>query len=646
MQDNYKLNTDDKISLKEIFCALWSYKFFVILVCTIAIYLGGNYALTTDKIYTSTASFKLSNPQNNGPSLNRELGALANLAGIRSNNASNELPYNEVMGREFIKIIDNILNLKDDNFFYSTNGKVPVWKSTIKKYLGLHDKPQNNDEIMWQIISKNYKKNISFRLSQDKNAIVVSVRHKIPQRAAEIANTIMQTIIANTKNRTLDHQSQRLDYLSETLADALGDLEDTQNKLKKFTVENTSQPLERFISETLVLDTLRANLSRTTEIHNALFKLSSLLKSGSTSRSDYILLSETFPIVDQVEFRRVLGQNEIISSWTWPNKLIVAKVYDTLTDRKKRLELDVAAAQISATKAINYLEEHTQLSREAKISEATYTVLIEQIKAHSMMAGFQPDTSKVYEYAAPALGPISPKVTIVLAISIIFGLFTACSLALIIAFYHGAYYSYETLINAVRPHFSGKARPLLKTRNIPLNKLSNQLSEKTRTILRNLAIDVYRNKNSLVLFTSLNSKLKSKDLARALASYMNTDDLNIAIINFTFNTKNISHKDRPKLFKTFTTIENSHGLTVLQPDNQFKSIEFIARNDFQEQLVSLQSEFDIVFLSADNSDALSLANALNGQQLPHFSIARVKRTRSNSLTKLGALLPIQGLIYE
>ena len=47
------------------------------------------------------------------------------------------------------------------------------------------------------------------------------------------------------------------------------------------------------------------------------------------------------------------------------------------------------------------VEELAKLTREAKIAEATYTVLIEQVKAQSLVAGFKPDTFKIYELPTP-----------------------------------------------------------------------------------------------------------------------------------------------------------------------------------------------------------------------------------------------------
>ena len=76
-------------------------------------------------------------------------------------------------------------------------------------------------------------------------------------------------------------------------------------------------------------------------------------------------------------------------------------------------------AQIYATSA----EDLAKYTRDAKIAEATYTVLIEQVKSQSLAAGFQPETFKVFEYATPPLSPSSPKRNLILALGAVLGIF-------------------------------------------------------------------------------------------------------------------------------------------------------------------------------------------------------------------------------
>ena len=102
------------------------------------------------------------------------------------------------------------------------------------------------------------------------------------------------------------------------MAKALSDLEVAQSDLKEFALENSALPLESFAAGSLQLDALREQFNRTSELHEAVAALSLILQNETKDQNNYQALRQKFPIVDQVEFRRVLGQNEIISSWSWP----------------------------------------------------------------------------------------------------------------------------------------------------------------------------------------------------------------------------------------------------------------------------------------------------------------------------------------
>jgi hypothetical protein len=54
----------------------------------------------------------------------------------------------------------------------------------------------------------------------------------------------------------------------------------------------------------------------------------------------------------------------------------------------------------------------------------------------------------------------------------------------------------------------------------------------------------------------------------------------------------------------------------------------------------------MVFLCADNGDAISLLSALEGQKMFHITIAKTKKTKSTTLLHMRSLLPIQGLLYD
>ena len=136
--------------------------------------------------------------------------------------------------------------------------------------------------------------------------------------------------------------------------------------------------------------------------------IKSFIRSGNLDDNSYEALRSSHPLVDDIDFRRILGMSETISAWSWADIETIDAVGATQRSYK-RLDIDISNieenAQIYATSA----EDLAKYTRDAKIAEATYTVLIEQVKSQSLAAGFQPDTFKVFEYATPPLSPSSKK---------------------------------------------------------------------------------------------------------------------------------------------------------------------------------------------------------------------------------------------
>ena len=96
--------------------------------------------------------------------------------------------------------------------------------------------------------------------------------------------------------------------------------------------------------------------------------------------------------------------SETISAWSWPDLNTIQAVTVTLTDRIKMLDVEISNNEDSAKLYASSAEDLAKLERDAKIAEATYTVLIEQVKAQSLAAGFRSNSFKVFEYAIPPLG--------------------------------------------------------------------------------------------------------------------------------------------------------------------------------------------------------------------------------------------------
>jgi uncharacterized protein involved in exopolysaccharide biosynthesis len=647
MQDLLNSKSDDEIDIREFFMTLWAYKLFIASTCALGVLFGGYYTLNSDKVFTSAAIFKLNQNKSVGMPFNGELTTLANIAGFGGGLAAQFLPIDQVSGRIFIEKLDAKLNFQSDPYFntYNPNSVEPIWKSLIKSAIGWQKSPTDAQEATWQNIIAQYSKNVVLDETPE-GSVKVMVTHVNPQRSAEIANKIMDEIISSANNRKDAEQNQQLSYLSNTLAKALNDLEVSQSNLKKFALENSAMPLESFAAGSLQLDTLREQLNRSSELYEAVAALSLVLQNKTTDQNAYLALRQKFPIVDQVEFRRILGLNEIISSWSWPAVSTVIAVFDTLTERKSRLQSKINASQINAERSGKALEAYAKLEREAKIAEATYTVLIEQVKAQSMVAGYRPDKTEIYEYAYPAIAPSAPKRSIILALGAVLGLFIGSALSLVFALRRGVYYSKKSLIIGAQAQLTSSARVLLSLRNKNLSDLNTMLVKKPRSVLRDIAVEIHKSAATQVVVTSSLAKMTGNDVAQALASYMQSDTMKIAIIDFSSKAKKLDINHERLSVGSFVVAESAGHVSILRPSGDLAAMELLSQRNFWENTLSLNSTFDLVFLCADNSDTISLLSACERQKTFHITIARTKKTKSATLTHMRSLLPIQGLLYD
>lgn len=648
MQDSQNSIPEDEINLNDLFITLWAHKLLIICTCVLGIMFSIYYIQNTDKKFTSTAIFKLDKTNSIGLSLagnNSKL--MTGLPGFGGLNKVSVLPVDQVSGRIFIQSLDAKLNFQSDPYFNTYNHKSvdPIWKSFIKRVIGWKKSSTDSQETIWQGIVKKYSKSVVLDETDDGSAKVI-VTHVNPLRAAEIANVIMNMIISSEKIKKTTKQEKQLSYLSNTLAKALGELELAQSNLKEFALQNSALPLESFTAGSLNLDILREKFNQTSELHEAVEALLYTVQNKTTNQTNYMSLREQFPIIDQVEFRRVMGQNEIISSWSWPDTDTVIAVFDTLSERKNILQSKINTSQINANRSGLALDTYAKLEREAKIAEATYTVLIEQVKAQSMIAGFQPDNTEIYEYASAPIYSSSPKYNQVLPLGAIIGLFLGIALSLVLALYRGVYYSRKSLKSGAQSSLSFSVRTLLSLRNKSLNDISTMLIKKPRPVLRDMAAEIHKSCANQIVVTSLQSKLLGNDVARVLASYMQSGTMKIAVINFSSKSKQLNIDHERLSVGSFVVSEHAGHVSVLEPDGDLAAMELLGQKDFWVSIQSLNPTFDLVFLSADNLDAMSLLTALKGHKTFHITLARTKKTKSATLIEMRSRLPIQGLLYD
>ena len=633
--DDTGQNIDDEVDLKEMILSLWVNKIFITTVTIIFIFITGLYAISIDKKYTASALFKLATDEGSNNSLNlpriSSLAALSNLGGPNANLGSIK---ERTMGRVFIENLDKQIDFKSDIYFnsYIPNVVDPIWKKTIKNILGYSGGKNDENEIIWRRIIKTYRKNVIITTTKASN-FSIEVTHHNPDRAAKIARAIMDMIILDTKNNIQKRQDDKLSYLSTTLSRSLYDLEESQTRLKEFVLENSSMPIESFASATLELELNKDKLLQTIKLFSAVDQIANMLE-------------KNHPIIDQVEFRRIFGQNEIISVWTWPARVSVDAVFQTLKDRKSRLEGEVKFSKENAEKLGRDVEKFSELTRKAKVAKATYTVMIEQVKANSLLAGFKGKESEVYEYPITPISPSAPDRKLILSFGSILGLFIGAFFAVILSKRKGVYLSYSSLLLAQKATFSGKTKVFRKLSKESLSELSRIFKLEPNQFLRDLKLEISQTKKQFIMISGLGSKLKASDFSRMLSVDIQADGNKIAYINFS-RVSDLKDKNAEQYGQgNFILLEEFEGLKIIGPLTLVSAIDFITRQGSKNFIKELKSEFDQIIFSVEGKDAVSLARFLNPDDVFHVALTRKNKTKRKILDNVTNFMPFGTQLHD
>lgn len=643
MKNHENMNADNEVDLHEAFIIIWNFKIFITIICTLGILLSLFYIQQIDKKYTSQAIFTIRN-ETPGVPTNSSLGTFSSL--LNGSTAAN-LPIDQINGGIFIKRLDQQIDLQNDPFFntHNPNHIDPYWKTLVKSIIKWENNYQNNESLIWQKIKKNYSDNI-FLAETENGSLKISVTHAKADRSAEIANWIMKILIDDAKNGRAEKQEKKLSYLAGALADAQSILKVSESKLKAFTIQNNAIPLETFTLSTLNLNTLRDQLSHTEKMLSAIKELLQKIDDEELNNNDYLLLRKDYPIVDQIEFRRILGLNELISIWTWPERSTVIAVYETLNDRKNRLKTSIETTRSATEGFSEALEVYGELVRENEIAQATYEVLMEQVKAQSMVAGFLPDQSEIYNYASPPITPSSPNQKAIVLFGAVMSLIFSFSLAFIFSNFRNVSYSKSTLIKYIKPKFKFKIKTLKIFKNLNLEETDQLVHKKYHPVLIDLSVEIYKSSASHIVISSSKASIASYNIAKALACCMQSKKNNIAIIDFS-NNKSVSNSEMENTtIAPYKISKIMKEVYILNSKDSKNNIEIVSQRSYLNDLQKLKKKFDLLIMCVDNKETLSSLRALEGQDILHITLAKTKRTKLRMIDEIQSLLPIQGLLYE
>ena len=605
-----------KINIMEIWCKLWAYKFMFVAIIFIFVCSAVFYINNTSKLYTATSIFipeKKSTSNDLISSVTSQAGGLRQLAGIANPLGETEALIERFEGREFVlKVVDE-LKLADDKFFNSYNPTIqePSWRAKLKSLIIWKSSQPDPAKIAEWNVLKNFKNNI--RIKETKaGAMTITVVHPIPERAANIANHIMSKIIAILKSEKDQTADYRLNYLSERLADSLINVGNAEEKLNQFLRSNSTIASSSFYKGSIFLEDFRTQRDNTNEHMKTINVLLSYARRSSPTFQDYVALRNEYPSLDQPEFRRILGISETISAWSWPSVDNLMRTLKNLQDRARYLDNEILKYEKEAKKYATSSKDQNNLTRDLRVAEAAYRVLVEQVKSQSLLAGFSPDTSQIIAAADAPIAESKPKKILVLALAVAFGFFVSAFLALMLSWNSGVFYSSGELLKALNPKFHHKIRRLEYYRTSSLQEVQDRLIKRPAPWLKKLFLETSTNRGtSPIIVADTTNFHAAAVIARLLAARAHEFRMSVAYLNLskTQQVQNNEQEDKVSETKTnFEAVEISDAFTEYNYRRGKQNIDWLFSKSFQETLDFLNAKHDLIIFSA-SSDILDLLHA-------------------------------------
>ena len=451
----------------------------------------------------------------------------------------------------------------------------------------------------------------------------------------------MEEIRQMVEEESIASQQLRLSYLSKILADALQEMEEAQKNLKDYARKNSVQAQENFISDSLKLDQIRMEQRRVKEFADLLNIMGNFITSKDLDNKSYQVLQSSHPLIGDGDCRRILGMSETISAWSWPNIETIDAVSATLRDRIKRLNVDIANIEENAQIYASSAEGLARYTRDAKIAEATYTVLIEQVKSQSLAAGFQPETFKVFEYATPPLSPSSPKRKFLLALVAVLGLLIGCAVSLMNSMLRGVYYTRSALLSNTSADLALKSKHIQRLARKSIPEIIAQLSKRKITILNEADLKLASKK--IIYVMNFGGQLTASNAARLLATQSAQSGRNVVLCDTTGQIeKEIKEKTTPD-DSAFPIYNINNSLSVI---TGVAGSSFFSAKTFSMTIKDLARRFDQVFICANSRNSQLGLMALLEFTPSLVIISRLRKTKKSDIKNIKSRQPIDLLFHD
>lgn len=612
---------DDEIDLRELMASIFSGWKTVLASVSIGAMLSAGYAVIADPVFQAEAIFELK-ASGGGPRIPAEYAGLASMAGISVGGDKSEGVFDRLVGRDFILRLAADLDLAEDEFFNPTGPISPMSLTGLKLALGFLTEADIRSDVDNKVVETYLR---AVKVTETKNgSIEVTVSHEDPERAARVANGIVARVVAELAEEEKREQREQLSYLSDQLADALTQMEASKKAVAEFALANSLASPTAFATRSELMFNLREDLRRARDMATAVAELTATMNSvAAPGPSDYLDLQRRVPIIDDVDFRRLIGVPEALDAFAWPPRERLGDFRSTLSDRIARIERSIEELRQEAELYASSTERLAALQREATVAEATYNVLIEQVKAQSLVTGYQGEMARFYQSATPPERPSSPRRSLILALGGVLGLFVGAGLVLLSALRSGRLYTVGAIAD------EAGAGLVLRDVTLPgLRKGSlrpSDMSAAAQTALTDLLVDQSSSSAKATLVTATAPGLSALRVALGLALGRRELGGRVAILSLG-EAPPLSWPESGQTTSdgvaSGVECRDFGGVDILFARDGVSSLQLLTAEDLHRLLSPEDRRYDAVIVAADERHAASAARAFARHSPYGVTVAR------------------------
>lgn len=503
---------DDEIDLGELLSSIWAQKLLVIGSSGFGFVTAAFFAMfVATPTYEATVRFELNETSRGSFGDISGLGGLASLAGIDINRGgANEAEKLEdrIFSRPFLRQISEPTKLYQDPYF---NGSIspPGLKQQLFTAIGLGSEEQPTQAEVEMAVAKRFEDTVSIEVQRN-GVVQVKVKHPDPERAAVVANIVVDQALQNVVEMRREKDRARLDYFSEQLLDVQTKLDQSAQALKDYSLANnlrSQEELARSSAQLVLLRERRDNLSDRINALNDLKEIASSVDRFDAQLRDSFLTRHS--AASTLEFRRLLGWSGAESEWTIPVDAELAGLRRDLETQYSSIQRAIRDLEEDGRRTAAAATELEVLRREIAINEIMYETMLKQFESDSLASGLSIEGGRIVDPAIPPTRPSAPRKSLIAALGLVLGTMVGLIVALIVGMRRGILYTKRAVREAYSLPNTKITHPALAQQpSRTLDRIMNTIRGKPMRSVEDLLTQMSQNEaDRIVLLPSTMSHL-------------------------------------------------------------------------------------------------------------------------------------------